>query len=244
MYINNIHILYYFFIGLLGLAVGQVMNWANVRLENHEKVFCKEFFTTYIPHMKVNFFLIIPIAIIYIALLYLYGFQMKLLEFLILTPLIISALVIDYRKQIIPNRLTLTIFEIGIIFTFISGLSDINVFLDRILGMIAGGGIFLIITLIGGLIAGKEAMGFGDVKLMGALGITFGLSNTIMIAVISFLLGAIISIILLATKKKKSDEYIPYGSFIVLATFLIMFVPHYIMLLILLKIFTLGTFKI
>ena len=244
MYINNIHILYYFFIGLLGLAVGQVMNWANVRLENHEKVFCKEFFTTYIPHMKVNFFLIIPIAIIYIALLYLYGFQMKLLEFLILTPLIISALVIDYRKQIIPNRLTLTIFEIGIIFTFISGLSDINVFLHRILGMIAGGGIFLIITLIGGLIAGKEAMGFGDVKLMGALGITFGLSNTIMIAVISFLLGAIISIILLATKKKKSDEYIPFGPFIVLATFLIMFVPHYIMLLILLKIFTLGTFKI
>ncbi len=244
MYINDIHILYYFFIGLLGLAVGQVMNWANVRLENHEKVFCKEFFTTYIPHMKVNFFLIIPIAIIYIALLYLYGFQMKLLEFLILTPLIISALVIDYRKQIIPNRLTLTIFEIGIIFTFISGLSDINIFLDRILGMIAGGGIFLIITLIGGLIAGKEAMGFGDVKLMGALGITFGLSNTIMIAVISFLLGAIISIILLATKKKKSDEYIPFGPFIVLATFLIMFVPHYIMLLILLKIFTLGTFKV
>ena len=244
MYINDIHILYYFFIGLLGLAVGQVMNWANVRLENHEKVFCKEFFTTYLPHMKVNFLLIIPIAIIYIALLYLYGFQMKLLEYLILTPLIISALVVDYRKQIIPNRLTLTIFEIGIIFTFISGLSDINVFLDRILGMIAGGGIFLIITLIGGLIAGKEAMGFGDVKLMGALGITFGLSNTIMIAVVSFLLGAIISIILLATKKKKSDEYIPFGPFIVLAAFLIMFVPHYIMLLILLKIFTLGTFKV
>ena len=243
MYINDIHILYYFFIGLLGLAVGQVMNWANIRLENHEKVFCKEFFTTYIPHMKVNFFLIFPIAIINIVLLYLYGFQMKLLEYLILTPLIISALVIDYRKQIIPNRLTLTIFEIGIVFTFIYGLSDISVFTDRLLGMIAGGGIFLIITLIGGLIAGKEAMGFGDVKLMGALGITFGLTNTIMIAVISFLLGAIISVVLLATKKKKSNEYIPFGPFIVLATFLIMFVPHYIMLLILLKIFTLGTFK-
>ena len=80
MYINDIHILCYFFIGLLGVAVGQVMNWANIRLENHEKVFCKEFFTTYLPHMKVNFFLIFPIAIIYIVLLFLYGFQMKLLE--------------------------------------------------------------------------------------------------------------------------------------------------------------------
>ena len=243
MYINDIHILWYFFIGLLGLAVGQVMNWANVRLENHEKVFCKEFFTTYLPHMKVNFFLIFPIAIIYIVLLFLYGFQMKLLEYVILTPLIISALVIDYREQIIPNRLTLTIFEIGIVFTFIYGLSDISVFLDRVLGMLAGGGIFLFITLVGGLIAGKEAMGFGDVKLMGALGITFGLVNSIMISILSFLLGAIISIILLATKKKKTDEYIPFGPFIVLATFLIMFVPRYIMILILLKIFTLGMFK-
>ena len=42
--------------------------------------------------------------------------------------------------------------------------------LDKLLGLAIGGGIFLIITLIGGLIAGKEAMGFGDVKLMGASG--------------------------------------------------------------------------
>ncbi len=244
MYINDIHILYYFFIGLLGLAVGQVVNWANIRLENHEKVFGKEFFSTYLPHMKVNFSLIFSIAILYIFILYFFGFQIKLIEFLILTPLIISALIIDYRKQIIPNRLTLTIFEVGIIFTFIAGMSDINVFWDRLLGLIAGGGIFLIITLIGGLIAGKEAMGFGDVKLMGALGLIFGLTSTIMISVISFLLGAIISVFLLATKKKKSNEYIPFGPFIVIATFLVMFVPHNLMLFILLKIFTLGTFKI
>ena len=244
MYLNDIHILYYFFIGLLGLAIGQVMSWVNIRLENHEKVFCREFFTAYLPHMKVNFLLMFSIAVIYVLLLYFFGIQIKLLEYLILTPLLISALVIDYRKQIIPNRLTLTIFEVGVIFTFISGLSSINVFLDRVLGLITGGGIFWIITLIGGLIAGKEAMGYGDVKLMGALGLIFGFTNTLMISVLSFLLGAIISITLLITKKKKSDEYIPFGPFIVLATFLIMFVPHNLMLLILLKIFTLGTFKV
>ena len=243
MYINDIHILYYFFIGLLGLAVGQVLSFANSRLENHEKVFCKEFFTAYLPHMKVNFMLMFPIAIIYVLLLYLFGFQIKLIEYLIITPLLISALVIDYRKQIIPNRLTLTIFEVGVVFTFISGLSSINVFLDRILGLFTGAGIFWLITLIGGLIAGKEAMGYGDVKLMGAIGIIFGFTNTLMISVLSFLLGAIISVILLVTKKKKSNEYIPFGPFIVLATFLVMCVPHNLMLLILLKIFTLGTFK-
>lgn len=92
-----------------------------------------------------------------------------------LVPMLISAFVIDYRLQIIPNRLTLTIFETGLIFTFASVLintnAGISIFMNNMLGMIVGGGIFLIITLIGGLIAGKDAMGFGDVKLMGALGL-------------------------------------------------------------------------
>lgn len=244
MYINDIHILYYFFIGLLGLAVGQVMNWVNARLENHEKVFCKEFFTTYLPHMKINCKLLFFTSIIYVLLLYFIGWQIKLIEYLILTPLLIAVFAIDYRKQIIPNRLTLTMFEVSLVFTFISGLSSLNIFVDRFLGMAVGAGIFLLITLIGGAIAGKEAMGFGDVKLMGALGLTFGLTSTIMIAVISFLLGAIISLILMITRKKKSSEYIPFGPFIVLATFLVIFVPHNIMLFILLKIFTLGMYKV
>ena len=77
-------------------------------------------------------------------------------------------------------------------------------------GMLVGGGIFLAITLLGGLFYGKEAMGFGDVKLMGALGLYFGLSNIIIITLVSFLIGAILSIVLLATKIKKSDEYIPF----------------------------------
>ena len=239
MYINDIHILYYFFIGLLGLAVGQVMNWANMRLENHEKVFCKEFFKTYLPHMKVNFKLLFTTSILYFV-----GWKIKLIEYLILTPMLIATFVIDYRKQIIPNRLTLTMFEVGIVFTFISGLTSLNLFIDSLLGLLAGGGIFLLITLIGGAIAGKEAMGFGDVKLMGALGLCFGFTTTIMIAIISFLLGAIISIILLITKKKKSNEYIPFGPFIVIATFIAIFVPHNLLLFILLKIFTLGLYKI
>ena len=111
------------------------------------------------------------------------------------------------------------------------------------LGMLAGGGIFLLITLVGGLIYGKEAMGFGDVKLMGALGLFFGLSNIIIITLVSFLIGAILSIGLLATKIKKSDEYIPFGPFIVIATFISMFVPFEQMKTLLMQIFTLGMYK-
>lgn len=243
MYINDLHILRYFFIGLIGLLVGQYLDWVNNRLENHKKVICKEFFTEYIPHFKINSKLIYPMAILYIILLYRFGWTFDLLKFAILTPMFVSVCVIDYRKQIIPNRLSLTIFEVGLVFAFIYGLTDINIFIDKVLGLCVGGGIFLLITLIGGLIAGKEAMGFGDVKLMAGLGLIFGLINIIMISVSSFLLGAIISIILLVFQKKKGNEYIPFGPFIILATIIIMIVPSPIMVTSLLKIFTLGLYK-
>lgn len=243
MFIHDIHILYYFFIGLLGIGVGQFLDWANNRLQNHEPVICKELFKGYLPNIKVNCPLMFSTAILYIIMLYTFGFSIQLIEYLILVPMFISVFVIDYKEQIIPNRLVLTIFEVGLVFGFIGGISSSTLLVDKIIGMFAGGGIFLIITLIGGAIAGKEAMGFGDVKLMGALGLIFGLVNTIMITVLSFLLGAIISVILLASKKKKTNEYIPFGPFIIMATLAVMVVPYNIMLYMMLKVFTLGTYK-
>ena len=156
--------------------------------------------------------------------------------------MLLIAFIVDYKEQIIPNRLNLTIFEIGLIFTFILGVININVASNLLLGMLAGGGIFLLITLIGGLIAGKEAMGLGDVKLMGALGLYFGLNSIIVISVLSFLLGAIISIGLIIAKKNKSGQYIPFGPFIVVATIITILVPFNILFEILMKIFSLGLY--
>lgn len=90
---------------------------------------------------------------------------------------------------------------------------------------------------------GKEAMGFGDVKLMGALGLYFGLSNVIIITLVSFLIGAILSIVLLLAKIKKSDEYIPFGPFIVISTFISMYVPFEQIKTVLMQIFTLGMYQ-
>lgn len=86
-------------------------------------------------------------------------------------------------------------------------------------------------------------MGFGDVKLMGALGLYFGLSNIVVITLLSFLIGAVLSIILLATKIKKMDEYIPFGPFIVLGTFISIYVPFEVIKNVLLEFFTLGLYR-
>ncbi len=251
MYIQDVHILGYVLIAFLGGLVGQFLHWCNQRLSEEKKIFTKEFFTQRERNSKIHYTLIIVMALIYVGLLYRFGFafnfakDLRLIKYLILAPMLISAFIIDYKLQIIPNRLNLTMFEIGLVLTFLSGIFiNLNMAIDMLLGCLIGGGIFLIITLIGGLIAGKEAMGFGDVKLMGAMGLYFGAVNIIAVAVVAFLLGAIISIILLVTKKKKTDEYIPFGPFIVLAAGVVAFVPFDILLYTLLTIFTLGMFKI
>ena len=157
--------------------------------------------------------------------------------------MLISLFAIDYKLQIIPNRLNLTIFEVGLVFAFLYGLSDVAISINMVLGMLAGAGMFLALTLLGGLIYGKEAMGLGDVKLMGALGLYFGLANIVIVSLISFLIGAVLSILLIVFKIKKMDEYIPFGPFIVIGAFITIFVPYTIIVNILLNIFTLGLYS-
>jgi len=248
MYINETHIVYYAIFAILGLFVGMFIDWMNKRLPEEKKVFSKELFTEYFAEFKPNYILMLMTSAIYVILVYVYGIQktfianLELIKFSILTPMLISAFVIDYKYQIIPNRLNLTMFEIGLIITFLYGLSNVAISINMALGMLVGGGIFLLITLIGGAIYGKEAMGFGDVKLMGALGLYFGLSNIVAVTLLSFLLAAVISIILLATKIRKVDEYIPFGPFIVIGAFICMFVPFETIKYVLFIIFTLGLY--
>lgn len=244
MYINDINILYYTIIAIVGGFVGQVVDYCNYVFLKEEKILSKKNIKTYSHIASPNYFLILIIAFFYIALLYKFGNTdiIKLSMYMFLTPMLLSAFIIDYKIQIIPNRLNLTMFEIGLAYVFIYGMTNLSISIDMLLGMLAGGGIFLLITLIGGLIAGKEAMGFGDVKLMGALGLYFGLASITAISVMSFLLGAIVSIILMIIRKNKMDSYIPFGPFIVISAFISIFVPFNVLFTILMKIFSLGLY--
>lgn len=249
MYLNDIHIGYYVAALIASIFIGQLVDWANKRLPEYKKVLSKDIFKEYKMNFKPNYIIIFIIAIIYISLIYVCGIKttiianLDLIKYLIIAPMLVSVFVIDYKHQIIPNRLNLVLFELGIVFAFLYGMSDIAITINLILGMVAGGGIFLLITVIGGFIYGKEAMGFGDVKLMGALGLLFGLSNIIIITLLSFLIGAVLSIVLLISKIRKSNEYIPFGPFIVLGAFISMYIPFETIKAVLMQIFTLGLYQ-
>ena len=244
MYINDVNILFYTIMAILGGIIGQVVDYCNQVFLREEKLLSKNNMREYMYMIKPNYYLIITLACLYIALVYKFGGTdlIKLVMYAFLIPMLISAFIIDYKIQIIPNRLNLTMFEIGLIFVVINAMINLSISVNMLLGMLAGGGILLLITIIGGFIAGKEAMGFGDVKLMGALGLYFGFASTIAISVMAFLIGAIVSIVLMIAKKNKMNSYIPFGPFIVISAIISIFVPFELLFIILMKIFSLGLY--
>lgn len=249
MYINDTYIGFYLLAAIVGLAVGQFVDWMNDRLPENKRVFSRDIFRKYKIEFKPNYILMLITAVIYVGLVYKLGIQdsfienLNLIKYVIITPMLLSAFVIDYKKQIIPNRLNLRMFEIGIIIAFLYGISNVAITIDMLLGAVAGIIIFLVIALIGSLFYGKDAMGLGDIKFIGALGLYFGFSNIIVISVISFLIGAILGVILIISKRKKTDEYMSFGPFIVIAAIITIFVPFDILLYVIKMIFTLGMYK-
>ena len=232
MFFNNVHIGFYILIAAIGGLLGPLVAWMTKRFAERRPVFSKDFKKILKTGIKYSYTYAAMIAVLYVLLLYKYGFgnsfnkNLDLIKYLILTPLLISAFFVDLKERIIPNRLTLTIFEIGIAFTFLYGINNINVAQDMLLGMLVGAGIFGGITLLGGLLAGKEAMGMGDVKLVGALGLFYGVTGVTALSISSFFMGALVAIIILIirTIQKSEDKYVAFGPFIVASAILMMFI--------------------
>lgn len=248
MFIDDIHIFWFVGIGILGLVVGRLIGLVNQNLPEKKEIFSTKVVKEYIGSTNANYTVMLLTCVIYIALLKVIGMgdKIELLQYLVLTPMLISVFCIDYKLQIIPNRLTLTMLEVGVAFSFWRGISNLNIAIEMWLGMLLGAGAFLILTVLGNLIFRKETMGFGDVKLMGILGLFLGWRRVIVIAVISFFIAAIYSITLIIKnkiKKQETAEFIPFGPFIVISAFIVMLVPLNIWIKLVFFIFSFGKYR-
>ncbi len=234
MYFNNIHILIYVAIAIIGLIVGKFVAWINLRIPEKKKIFSNDFFKINKEGIENNYIIMILVAVLYVGVLYKFGIKedfaknLDLIKFLALIPILVSSFFIDIKHRILPNRINLTIFETGLIFTFVYGITNINMAKDMILGMFAGAIIFIVIAFLGKIVAGKESMGIGDVKFVASLGLYFGVSKIAEIALSAFFISAFCSIIILIVKfliLKTKDEYIPFGPFLSIAAVLSIFLP-------------------
>ena len=84
MYINDLHILTYVVAGIIGLFVGQFIDWCNLRLPEYKKVFSRDFYKEYLKNAKPKYLLMVIVVIAYIALLYFNGLTILPIDRLVL----------------------------------------------------------------------------------------------------------------------------------------------------------------
>jgi len=93
---------------------------------------------------------------------------------------------------------------------------------DHLLGFAIGFGAYLLIYVLAKILYKKEGFGFGDVELMGSIGLILGLRGSIQVSFLSFYI-ALFGIIIMKVVKKSLGRLteIPFGPYICIAGFLV-----------------------
>ena len=233
--INGIGVYYYFIQIILGIIAGMFSAMGTIRYRDEKRIFSRENFKNIklegIPGVYLN---IAANVIIYLVLLYFIGIaptfiaNLNLIKYMLISPLLIITFNVDLKIREIPDRVTLFLFEIALINILVLGFINVNLALDAIYGGLIGGGIFLSLAVLGRLFYGKEAMGMGDVKLMGPLGSILGVTMTLNLTLLAFIISSIIGILVLIIRKNKNDDdaYVPFGPFLVISAYIMMIIPN------------------
>ena len=220
----------------LGLTLGSFVNVCIYRIPKKESVVaprsrclsCKAQISTWDNIPVLSYLLLkgkcrqcnIPISILYpmiealTAFLMLAGFikfgvSMKFSIFCIISPALLAIAIIDIKHKIIPDIITLP----GIVFGLAAGSYLVGL-KDSSLGLIAGGGIFLLISEIYYRVRGSVGMGGGDIKFIAAIGALLGLKQVFLVIFLSAFMGSMVGLVGLARKKINALSQIPFGPFL------------------------------
>ena len=129
---------------------------------------------------------------------------------------------VDIDEMWLPDRCTIGGMIIGPVFSFLIPAmhgtdSHVIALIRSLVGLAFGFGLLWSVGFFGKMVFKKDAMGFGDVKLMGALGAFLGFESIVFIVFVSSLLGSIIGVSLITLGQKEWQSRIPFGPYIALA---------------------------
>ncbi len=125
---------------------------------------------------------------------------------------LIALAAIDLNTQLLPDDITLPLLWLGLLINMGQGFSDIH---SAIIGAVSGYLSLWSIYWIFKLITGKEGMGYGDFKLLAAIGAWLGWQMLPLVLLSSSLVGACVGIGLIAAAKLKNNMPIPFGPYLV-----------------------------
>lgn len=149
---------------------------------------------------------------------------------LIVTFALLVILFIDIDHMIIPDEILVVL---GITTLLYLIIFNRGVLIEHIISGLIAFGVFLLLFLV----TRGRGIGFGDVKFAAIIGLICGYPGTILAFYIAFVVGAVVALLLIVTKKKKiRGDTIPFGPFLVIGTILAFFfadtiIPFFVQLM-------------
>ena len=146
-----------------------------------------------------------------------FGFGWQAVVAVLVTWLLIAMTFIDLDTMLLPDQLTLSLLWIALLIS----LSDTFVSAeDAILGAVLGYGCLWTLFWAFKLLTGKEGMGYGDFKLLAALGALVGWQHLPVVILLSSFVGALVGIALILFKGRDGTLAIPFGPYLAAAGWL------------------------
>ncbi len=147
------------------------------------------------------------------AAAYQYGYTYTALFAFVFIFALITLTFIDYDTQLLPDDITLPLLWLGLLFNLNAGFTDLkSAIIGAMLGYLMLWGVYWLFKLV----TGKEGMGYGDFKLLAAIGAWFGWQLLPAVILLSSVAGALIGIGLILFKGKGRSTAIPFGPFLAL----------------------------
>ncbi len=141
------------------------------------------------------------------------------LAMLCLTWSLIALTMIDFDHQLLPDNITLPLLWLGLLVNSLlpeSGVSAQEAILGAVIGYLSLWSVYWAFKFL----TGKEGMGYGDFKLLAALGAWMGWKVILLIVILSSLVGAIVGIALLLFLGRDRNVPIPFGPYLAGAGFI------------------------
>jgi leader peptidase (prepilin peptidase)/N-methyltransferase len=147
-----------------------------------------------------------------------YGITWLGFSYLALTWMLIALALIDYDTMLLPDNMTLPLLWMGLFMNLVLGPEGGAVGIEAaIVGALAGYLLLWTVFWAFKLVTGKDGMGYGDFKLLAALGAWLGWQVLPLTILLSAVAGLIIGGGLMLTKVLKRENPIPFGPFLAIA---------------------------
>ena len=127
---------------------------------------------------------------------------------------------IDLDTQLLPDQLTLPLLWLGLLLNMGELFARLP---DAVIGAAAGYLVLWSVYWLFKLVTGREGMGYGDFKLLGARGAWFGWQALPMLLLVSAVVGSVIGIAILVVQKKGRQTAIAFGPYLALAGLITLF---------------------